>query len=234
LKSVNITDEDLYRCTKNFEKNMINEVYKNEKDFNHEFSDNFKEKMINLIKYEKRLIKPRYISYNKKILITLCITLSCIFTLSLNVEAIRVKVITVIKEIYSEFTMFKVLDDQETTSAKLSFPEPTYIPSNFKEIDRFISDTGIIITYENIDALQIGIQIDKISNDTFILDTENAIVENIFINSINAQYIQKGSLIQLFWNDNNYTYLLYKDFPSDKITLEDKNEVLKIAKSIKK
>ncbi|MGL5693965.1 MAG: DUF4367 domain-containing protein, partial [Peptostreptococcaceae bacterium] len=77
-------------------------------------------------------------------------------------------------------------------------------------------------------------QVDEISNSTFIIDTEDAIIEFLNINGYEAQYIQKGDFVQLFWNDNNYSYFVDRSFLSSDITQEDKDELIKIAKSIKK
>ncbi|MEF9992728.1 MAG: DUF4367 domain-containing protein [Romboutsia sp.] len=234
MKDVNLSDEDLRRCITKFDKIMLDNISIDPKNFEHIFSSEFGDKMDTLIKNEKKIIKNNHFSRGRKLIITLCITITCILTASLSIEAVRVKVISIIKEIYSDLTMFTFSNDQSLINSSSSFTEPKYMPEGFKEIDRFISDIGINITYENSDMLRIGYQIDKISRNTLILDTEDALVKNIFINGFDAQYIQKGPYVQLFWNDGTYIYLVYKDFPTDKITQQDESELIKIAESVKK
>ncbi len=73
----------------------------------------------------------------------------------------------------------------------------------------------------------------EISSNSIILDTENAKVENISINGNRAKYIEKGTSIQLFWNDKNCIYLLSTDCYKEDLLKKYKNELIKMGKSIK-
>ncbi|KAK2228994.1 hypothetical protein XC24_05645, partial [Clostridioides difficile] len=73
----------------------------------------------------------------------------------------------------------------------------------------------------------------KISSNSIILDTENAKVKDIFVNGYKAKYIRKGTFLQLFWNDNNFIYLLNVDYQNSGESEFYEDILIKIAKSIK-
>ena len=108
-----------------------------------------------------------------------------------------------------------------------------YIPKGFKEIDKVESPIGLFIVYENDEYLQIRYSCDEISNNSIILDTEDAQVEDININGYKAKYIVKNNIQQLVWNDSVSTYLIDMESKNIKMINNDKEELIKIAESIK-
>ena len=110
---------------------------------------------------------------------------------------------------------------------------PNYIPKGFKEIDKVESPIGLFIVYENDEYLQIRYSCDEISNNSIILDTEDAQVEDININGFDVKYIVKDNIQQLLWNDNTSSYLIDMESKSSDMINNDKEELIKIAESIK-
>nr|WP_243279225.1 DUF4367 domain-containing protein [Romboutsia sp. 1001713B170131_170501_G6] len=106
-------------------------------------------------------------------------------------------------------------------------PVPQCIPSGFNEVNRLESPLDTIIIYQNNEGLQIRYNVSTIDNNTITLDTEDAIVEELYIGEYNAKYIEKNDMKQVFWNDDDYIYLV-------DCNLRDKEELINIAKNIKK
>lgn len=235
MDNLDITDEILYKSCKKLEQNLLDSL-PNESDIEYEFSNKFKRKMNKLIKYEKRhtMIKSIY-SYSKKVAVTFLIITMGLFTVSMSVYAVRLKVINVITEIYEEFTsiIFSKEDNSVSVDSKFKPALPNYIPKGFKEIDKVESPIGLFIVYENDEYLQIRYSCDEISNNSIILDTEDAQVEDININGYKAKYIVKNNIQQLVWNDSVSTYLIDMESKNIKMINNDKEELIKIAESIK-
>lgn len=151
MDNLDITDEMLYKSCKKLEQHLLDNL-PNESDIEYEFSNKFKRKMSKLIKYEKRnpIINSIY-TYSKNTAIVFLIVATGLFTLTMSVEAVRLKVINVITEIYEEFTsiMFSKEDENMSMNSKFKPVSPNYIPKGFKEIDKVESDIGLFIVYEN-------------------------------------------------------------------------------------
>lgn len=235
MDNLDITDEMLYKSCKKLEQHLLDNL-PNESDIEYEFSNKFKRKMSKLIKYEKMnpIINSIY-TYSKKTAIVFFIVTMGVFTLTMSAEAVKSKVINVITEIYEEFTSIMFLKEDKDTSKDREFKaiSPNYIPQGFKEVDKVDSPIGLFIVYENNEYLQIRYSCDEISNNSIILDTENAIVEDININGYDAKYIVKDNIQQLLWNDNTSSYLIDMESKNIKMINNDKKELIKIAESIK-
>ncbi|MEG2195666.1 MAG: DUF4367 domain-containing protein [Terrisporobacter sp.] len=235
MDNLDITDEMIYKSCKKLEQNLLDNL-PNEVDIEYEFSSKFKRKMNKLIKYEKRspIINSIY-KYSKKIAIVFLIITMGLFTLSMSVEATRTKVINTITEIYEEFTSIIFSKENTNISIDQEFKPtlPNYIPNGFNEIDKVESDIGIFIVYENDEYLQIRYSCDEISNNSIILDTEDAQVEDIKINGYDAKYIVKDNIQQLVWNDNISSYLIDMESKTSKLINNDKEELINMAESIK-
>ena len=235
MDNLDITDEMLYKSCKKLEQHLLDNL-PNESDIEYEFSNKFKRKMSKLIKYEKRnpIINSIY-TYSKKTALVFLIVATGLFTLTMSVEAVRLKVINVITEIYEEFTsiMFSKEDENMSMNSKFKPVSPNYIPKGFKEIDKVESDIGLFIVYENDEYLQIRYSCDEISTNSIILDTEDAIVEDINVNGYDAKYIVKDNIQQLLWNDNTSSYLIDMESKSSQMINSDKEELIKMVESIK-
>lgn len=107
--------------------------------------------MNKLIKEQKRspIINSIY-TYSKKI--TIAFLIMGLFTSTMSVQAVRLKVINVITEIYEEFTsiIFSKEDNSVSVDSKFKPSLPNYIPKGFKEIDKVESSIGLFIVYEKV------------------------------------------------------------------------------------
>lgn len=201
LKDVHISEDAVHmaflRIVKNLDKigdvdsdrtkSLVSKLPE-EKDIHHTFSDKFENNMRDIINSQKdtMVMRSNYKKYQKIAVVCLIITMGLI-TVTMNVEALRVKVIDIVTEIYTELTSFKFKKEKDNLDINLNFVEPKYIPSGFKEIDRVESPIGKFIVYENDEYRQIRYSCDKIENNSVIIDTENATIEDININGYDAK-----------------------------------------------
>ncbi|HBF5457062.1 TPA: DUF4367 domain-containing protein [Clostridioides difficile] len=199
-------------------------------ELNHVFSKGFERKMKKLIKQQKRSsLTNKLIFYSKRTAIVFLIVLASLFTITMSSEALRSRFFELVIRVYEDLTSF-VFSTNEEDNLSLKNKESEYIPKGFKEVDR-VDD--FVITYKNDENIEIQYVTDKISSNSIILDTENAKVKDIFVNGYKAKYIRKGTFLQLFWNDNNFIYLLNVDYQNSGESEFYEDILIKIAKSIK-
>lgn len=200
-------------------------------ELNHVFSKDFERKMKKLIKQQKRSsFTNKIISYSRRTAIVFLIVIASLFTVTMSSEALRTRFFELVIRVYEDLTSFVFSTEAGVENENFKIVEPKYIPNGFKEVDRV---DNFIITYRNNKNIQIKYTFYEIGSDSIILDTENAKVENISINGNRGKYIEKGTSIQLFWNDKNCIYLLSTDCYKENLLEKYKNEIIEMGKSIK-
>ncbi|HGM1124452.1 DUF4367 domain-containing protein [Clostridioides difficile] len=224
-----ITDDMLQESITIATRIILDDLPSND-ELNHVFSKGFERKMKKLIKQQKRSsLTNKLIFYSKRTAIVFLIVLASLFTITMSSEALRSRFFELVIRVYEDLTSF-VFSTNEEDNLSLKNKEPEYIPKGFKEVDR-VDD--FVITYKNDENIEIQYVTDKISSNSIILDTENAKVKDIFVNGYKAKYIRKGTFLQLFWNDNNFIYLLNVDYQNSGESEFYEDILIKIAKSIK-
>ncbi len=199
-------------------------------ELNHAFSKGFERKMKKLIKQQKRSsLTNKIVFYSKRTAIIFLIVLASLFTVTMSSEALRTRLYELVIRVYEDLTSFVFSNKENIEIKNLKIKEPGYIPEEFKEVDRV---DNFMIAYENEKGIRIEYTSTEIDANSIILDTENAKVKDIFINGYKAKYIEKETFLQVFWNDNNFIYLLNVDYQNNKDLELYKNILLKMAKSI--
>lgn len=235
MKDLKISDEDLVRCITKFDDLRIDSLYKDKEGLDHIFTQEFEDKMDDIIYKEDKHFS---LKNTNRLIVGICIMVVCIGTMSLSVDAVRVKVIQIIEEIRVEFTNLMFYKDKNNSENEIIEPEnnmndvstlpiPQYIPDGFNEINRLESTLDTIIIYQSNDGVQIRYSVSPIDNNTITLDTEDATTEELYIGEYKAKYIEKNDIRQVFWNDSDYIYLV------DCNSL-DKKELIKIVENVKK
>ncbi|MCC0784078.1 DUF4367 domain-containing protein [Clostridioides sp. ES-S-0108-01] len=200
-------------------------------ELNHVFSKSFERKMKKLIKQQKRSsFTSKIIFYSKRTSIIFLIVLASLFTVTMSSEALRTRLYELVIRVYEDLTSFVFSNKENIEIKNLKIKEPGYIPEGFKEVGRV---DNFMIVYENEKGIRIEYTSTEIDTNSIILDTEDAKVKDIFINGYKAKYIEKETFLQVFWNDNNFIYLLNVDYQNNKDLELYKNILLKMAKSIK-
>ncbi|RDY29233.1 DUF4367 domain-containing protein [Romboutsia weinsteinii] len=228
-----ITDEILYESLKNLNKHLIKDL-PNEEDLDYEFSNGFKEKIDNLF-LNRGKYKSVYKSSQKAAAVFVIVSIS-ILTLSMSVEGLRTRILSITRQIYENFTTYMFsIDSTEGDSEQISWESlvPTYIPNTFEETDKVESENNMLVTYSNDNGGLIFYDVSKLIDMNINIDTEGATINEITINGFKADYIVKGSNHSLIWNDKEYLYNISVDFPSEFNEQQSKEQLIKIAKSVK-
>ena len=228
-----ITDDLLFKHCANVE-NFILEQIPDEEDIDYEYPKEFEKKIKKIIKEEKRgpFLNKIY-SYTKKIAVVFIAFLISLFTITMSVEALRVKLFDMVKEVYEKFTIYKFKID-ENDNKKVNFLEKksiNYLPNGFEEIDRAEYDNDISVTYSDGEDY-ITFNYLLIENSNLYIDTENAKINKVQINNFYADYIEKENKSRLVWQDENILYDLKLDYTNKDKYLDIKSELIKIAKNI--
>lgn len=228
-----ITDEILYESLKNINNNLIKDL-PNEDDLDYEFSNEFKEKMDNLF-LNRDKYKSVYKSSQRVAAVFVIVSIS-ILTLSMSVEGLRTRILSITRQIYENFTTYMFsIDSTEENSKQISWESliPTYIPNTFEETDKVESENNMLVTYSNDTGGLIFYDVSKLIDMNINIDTEDATINEITINGFKADYIVKGSNHSLIWNDKEYLYNVSVDFPSEFNEQQSKEQLIKIAESVK-
>ena len=151
----------------------------------------------------------------------------------MSVEALRTKLFDMVKDVYEKFTIYKFKID-ENDNEKVNFLEKksiNYLPDGFEEIDRAEYDNDISITYSDGEDY-ITLNYLLIENSNLYMDTENAQISKVQINSYNADYIEKENKSRLIWQDESTLYDLKLDYINKDKYSDIKSELIEIAKNI--
>ena len=228
-----ITDDLLFQHCANAE-NFILEQIPDEEDIDYEYPKEFEKKIKKIIKKEKRgLFLNKICLYTKKIAVVFIAFLISLFTITMSVEALRVKLFDMVKEVYEKFTIYKFKID-ENDNKKVNFLEKksiNYLPNGFEEVERAEYNNHVAITYSDGEDY-ITFNYLLIENSNLYMDTENAKINKVQINNFYADYIEKENKSRLIWQDENILYDLKLDYINKDKYLDIKSELIKIAKNI--
>lgn len=228
-----ITDDLLFQHCTNVE-NFILEQIPDEEDIDYEYPKEFEKKIKKIIKKEKMgLFLNKICLYTKKVAVVFIAFLISLFTITMSVEALRVKLFDMVKEVYEKFTIYKFKID-ENDNKKVNFLEKksiNYLPNGFEEIDRAEYDNDISVTYSDGEDY-ITFNYLLIKNSNLYMDIENAKINKVQINNFYADYIEKENKSRLVWQDENILYDLKLDYTNKDKYLDIKSELIKIAKNI--
>ncbi|VIG12019.1 Uncharacterised protein [Clostridioides difficile] len=234
MNNFEITDEMLRKSLENIEQVLLSEI-PNEENIEYTFSKKFNKRMEKLIRKEKKntSLKKSY-KYSRKIAISFIVIIIALFTITMNVDALRNQFLNVIKYVYERFTTYEFSISENTNLGKFEKLKPYYVPTGFKEVDRVEISDELFIFYNNYDGDEIVFNYSKLSDMTMKVDTENAELEKTLVNSIEADYIAKEGSYSLIWKDNKYIYYVTLNCSDATKILDKKSTIVKIAESIKK
>lgn len=192
------------------------------------FSKEFEDKMEKLIRKQS---KPYYYLINtvgKRVACVIIAVLITLTSITFGVKAIREAVINFFIETFEKFSVVSYNEEDIPTETEFlkTYYAPTYIPNGYN--------------LEFNEKLSIFYRIEYVSNDSRLcfnqntlrevsayIDTENAQTENITISGFSAIYVVKNDSVSIYWNDNNYSYMVR----SEGNLSED--EIVKFAESVK-
>ena len=182
-----ITDDLLFQHCANAE-NFILEQIPDEEDIDYEYPKEFEKKIKKIIKKEKMgLFLNKICLYTKKIAVVFIAFLISLFTITMSVEALRVKLFDMVKEVYEKFTIYKFKID-ENDNKKVNFLDKksiNYLPNGFEEVERVEYNNDVAITYSDGEDY-ITFNYLLIKNSNLYMDIENAKINKVQINNFYA------------------------------------------------
>lgn len=191
------------------------------------FTEKFEKQMQKLIKSQK---KPYYNMTNSvgKRFACVLVAIIVLFTMMMSVTAIRepfIKFIVESFEEYSQVTFRKKTDYNPETFVPYS---PEYVPDGYKITNKdsalnmyndieYTNENGAILNYSQTPAI-----------GHIKVNTENAVIEKIYVNSYEAMYWENSEQRYVLFADTTYSYLIIG--VNNEISRE---EIIKVAESIK-
>ncbi|MEA4894676.1 MAG: DUF4367 domain-containing protein [Oscillospiraceae bacterium] len=150
-------------------------------------------------------------------------------TMMLSVQAFRVKVLNFLISIESEYTSFKLEDDDQTTEKLIvdwkNAYVPTYITKGYSVTDMSYSDAIKKITLENEDNKS-SIIYTQFESGSISIDTENAsLIETIKVNDQDGTLSIKDTTTTVVWKMDNHLFIVQGQI--------SREEAIKIAESVK-
>ena len=219
-----ITDELLYRNMPAARDEWFHITMKENLEYEHDFSFGFKRKMHKLIRkndtgYARRSFRPA-IAWGLVLFLLLGGT---------TAYAYRDSLLTVMRKVKSDLTEYRFSSEIEGSSINSVTCE--YIPEGYRLSDKYEMPISFYYHYvkEDDPTQDISVIVDAYSQydtGTMIIDTEDALVQDISIGSLPAEYIEKGSNVQILWNDGNVViWITARNL--------EKGEFIRIAEGIK-
>ena len=191
----------------------------------HEFSPKFRRKVEKLLRRQRRSPAVNAaLRYGRRAaafaLVFLTLSFSCLMTVN---AAFRERVIQAVVQVFQDFTEFVYTSDSSTVEepGNLVF---TYLPEGMEEVKEYRekSDFHAYFCFENGsgDVLSLEqVKIDQNTNDTYLLDMEDADIFECTIHGVSAIGVEKGFGKVLHWTEGNFVYTLSGTISKEKLKL---------------
>lgn len=190
-----------------------------------EYSEDFEKRMKKIFAAERKKIRRKQIFKNiRRIAACFAIFIVVSGITVMSVSALRVKILNLIFNSQETNTEVQFEDSDQSNEYDDVGLELMYVPDGFEIIRKDIQDNIVYLRFEN-DDLYFSVKLTK-STGTISIDTEDANVEEIYINGNKALYVEKSSLKTLTGMIGDYSYTINGNI--------DKDEILKISENLKK
>ena len=132
-------------------------------------------------------------------------------------QAFRTQVIAVITQVFQEFTEFR-FSAREETARRAGDVALTYLPEGMEEIRRSGNHISLHIVFEDATGNTMRLTHTVIGDKTShvsMLDTEDAEVENFYIQGEQAIAVSKKGVSTIQWTNGNSVYNLRGTIPME-------------------
>jgi hypothetical protein len=207
---------EIERGKENFQKALL-EVCKNylenlelapEEDVS--FLPGLERKMNRLLKAQR---KPywKFINTPYKRAVAACLALFLLLGTLVSCSFIREPIVTFFTNVYEKFTEFFFGDEDTETTSKVieEIHTLTYVPEGYELVKSPVltgKDNKLYTIWQNNDGAEI-VFYQKVLTFKTTIDTENVEVKNLG-NNIKITIIEKTKYTYVFWNDDNYAYVI--------------------------
>ena len=154
------------------------------------------------------------------VILLVCGTLT-FSSLMVTSQAFRTQVIAVITQVFQEFTEFR-FSAREETARRAGDVALTYLPEGMEEIRRSGNHISLHIFFEDATGNTMRLTHTVIGDKTShvsMLDTEDAEVEQFYIQGEQATALSKGLDHTILWTSGNSVYLLTGTIAMDELKL---------------
>ena len=155
----------------------------------------------------------------KAIAIAIACVVLVIVLIPATSEAVRRRINELIKKVMPQYTEYQL--DEELLGFDGKYYVPTYIPEGFSQIE---SESEHTLSYCNENNVYLDIAISN-SSTVIQLNTEDAIVETVFIGDEYGEYIIKDGWACIIWSTEINIFTVEGDLP--------KEELISIAQNLK-
>ena len=152
--------------------------------------------------------------------------ISMVGSLSISVEAVRIRVIEFITEVFEKFTSISYQKHEGEHSDKIEVSYlPRYIPEGFEVIEEEQIFNDVHINYRNGLGEEILFRQIEINTNNSIVDTEGTILEKILLEDREYYYYENKGVKNIIWIQGEYQISISSEI--------DKDELIKMCLSVK-
>ena len=147
-------------------------------------------------------------------------------------HTVRVKVMQLLSHMEEEYTVVHMVEDEEA-----SFDVPaewkgtsymSYLPENLVVGQIFSYVDNDIVEFRDRDTNKLKLQFSEVGISIWAqIDTQNAKTEQVVLNNYTAIFVDKGSMLCLYWCDGRKLFILTQMDGT-------REELFEVAKSVKK
>ncbi|MFR2838801.1 MAG: DUF4367 domain-containing protein [Zhenhengia sp.] len=217
-----VVDElDIAKAAKEAEMIILEQLENIDRE-EHIFTKEFENKMSQLIKNERQL---KVTGLTRKIGVAILI-IGIVGSLSMSVEAVRIRVIEFITEVFEKFTSISYQKHEGEHSDKIEVSYlPRYIPEGFEVIEEEQIFNDVHINYRNGLGEEILFRQIEINTNNSIVDTEGTILEKILLEDREYYYYENKGVKNIIWIQGEYQISISSEI--------DKDELIKMCLSVK-
>ncbi|MDA3733552.1 DUF4367 domain-containing protein [Niameybacter massiliensis] len=216
-----IDDLDMIKAAREAETIIVEQLENKDKE-DHRFTEAFEEKIYTLIKSEKC---NKSSGLARKIGIAILIV-SIVGSLSMSVEAVRVRVIELITDVFEKFTSISYQKHEGKYGGDIQESYlPQYLPEGFEMTDQEQIFNDVHITYQNKLGEEILLRQIEINTNNMIIDTEGTTIEKLILEDREIYYYENKGIKNLMWIQEGYQFMLSSEI--------EKRELIKVSLSIK-
>lgn len=191
----------------------------------HAFSPAFEAEMEMLVNKQKKPWAVLFRTASRRIAMLIVSILLSLTVTVFGVEAIRKPFIEFVVQTFETFTDVLFPDNNSENSEPVRYITPTYITDGYVLDSLQQDDVGQNIVYFTEDGIDLVYQQWIMDSTTWMLDTEDATLEEIMVGEMPGLFFSNKGYNNLLFKDNTYSFYLSG--------VLSKEELLKIAKSIK-
>ncbi len=208
--------------------NRVNRYYldalPSEDQIVYNFSEEFLEKMQDLIRQRKSKGNRSFKTWGKRLVIGIAAVLVILMATAMTVPPMREKIVEYTKIIYKQFTHLFFRESKSEYEEEQDFYPllPQYIPDGFELIAQDLGGI-VLLTYEDNEDFLSYIQ-QRLKDVSMHINTEGIQPEELVFEDFSAIYYSNRGVQNLMWYDEHYVYMVSSTL--------DRETIFEIAESV--